>query len=321
MNSRILQLIYVGLVILSVTACRQSQDQTAGEAKAEPIARKFAAQDGGLSDYWYQGEAEISSYELSQNRYADTHPGEAVMIFVTEDFLTGKQVKDEFPLTTNSIKVLKNNQLRKFPTGIYDYSMMTSVFTPVRASEFPYTLKVSTSSQEWCGHTYMQINKEKRRYRMRLHSYFEEEADQMTEAPLAILEDELYNRIRINPEGLPTGELELFPGTMYCRLTHTPFEAQPATATLDAYEGNTFEGEKLRAYRLSYPDQRRTLEIVFEAEPPYIIVGWTDTYPSLFDGALRTTIAKRKRTLLDPYWKHNSLKDMSLRQKLKIEGI
>lgn len=321
MNSRILKFAYTALFLLSLIACGSRQGDAGQEAKPETVVWKTAGQSAGLSDYWYQGKAEISSYELSQNRYADTHPGEAVLIFVTEDFLTGKQVKDEFPLTSGSTKVLKLNHLRKFPTGIYDYSMMISVFTPVETEAFPYTLKVSSSSQEWCGHTYMQINKEADNYRMQLHSYFEDEADQVEEVPLAILEDELFNRIRINPDGLPTGTIELFPGTLYCRLTHSPFKPARATAILEEYKGNTFAGDQLKAYRLDYPDQRRTLEIVFESEPPYVIVGWTDTHPSLLDGALRTTTARRKETLLDPYWEHNSLQDTSYREKLKIGGI
>jgi len=65
-----------------------------------------------LDDYWYQGKAEISSYQLEQARYSDVHPGEAVLVFVTEDFLTDKQVKNDNYTNKNSalINFLKHRK-------------------------------------------------------------------------------------------------------------------------------------------------------------------------------------------------------------------
>jgi len=132
-----------------------------------------------FNDYWYAGEAEITSYELVQARYGEKRNGQAVLIFVTEDFLPDLQVKDESS-SGEGISVLKLNYTKKFYTGIYPYSMMSSVFTPVKNEDYPSTLKVSTSSQEWCGHTYLQVNHENEAYRVTGHSYFESEADQET---------------------------------------------------------------------------------------------------------------------------------------------
>ena len=54
-----------------------------------------------LDEYWYQGKAEISRFELQQSRYGEVHQGDAVMIFVTEDFRTDIQVKLEMkPIKT-----------------------------------------------------------------------------------------------------------------------------------------------------------------------------------------------------------------------------
>lgn len=312
------------LSFLWLTACGPGEPaprETGEAARTVATADVFDNSAGGLSDYWYQGEAEVTRYELQQNRYGDVHAGEAVMIFVTEDFLTDKQVKNDRYQNPNSVLILKNNMIRKFPTGIYDYSMMTSVFTPVETSKNPMTLKVTTSSQEWCGHTFMQVNWEEDGYRTTLHSYFEKEADQVTKAPHAILEDELYNRIRIHPDGLPTGDLTILPSTMYVRLRHHPFEPVQAQATLHNYEGTDFTGEQLQAYRLVFPDHDRTLEIVFEKEAPYRIAGWTDRYPSMFDGQMRTTIARATKTIMTAYWQQNSREDQHLRRKLGLTGI
>lgn len=293
--------------------------KTPNATPVRTVAFAFADQDPGLSDYWYQGKAEISRYDLQQNRYQDVHPGEAVAIFVTEDFLTDKQVKNDNYSNPNSTPVLKTNLLRKFPTGIYDYSIMSSVFTPTKVSEYPQTLKVSTTSQDWCGHAYMQLNYEAGQYHMQLNSYFENEADQEKDVEYAMLEDELFNRIRINPEGLPTGKVDVIPATTVIRLRHLPFKSYTADATHGDYTGTDFEGEKLKAYTLSYPELRRELSIVYQAEAPYLIEGWKDTYPSAFDQQPRTTLARRTTTILSPYWKLNGRENLAERQRLEME--
>ena len=47
--------------------------------------------------YWYQGQAELNTYDLEQYRYGEKRNGEAVLIFVTEDFSREKQVKLDNP--------------------------------------------------------------------------------------------------------------------------------------------------------------------------------------------------------------------------------
>lgn len=300
-------------------AQKTSEGQVLSAAPAKTVAFTFAEQSPVLSDYWYQGKAEISRYDLQQNRYQDIHPGEAIAIFVTEDFLTDKQVKNDNYTNPNSTPVLKTNLLRKFPTGIYDYSIMTSVFTPTKVAELPQTLKVSTTAQDWCGHAFMQLNYEAEQYRMQLHSYFENEADQDKKVGYAVLEDELFNRIRIHPEGLPTGQIDIIPSTTVIRLRHLPFKTYTAQAAHGDYSGNDFEGDHLKVYTLEYPQLQRELSIVYQAEEPYIIEGWKDTYPSAFDQQPRTTLARRTNTILSPYWKLNSREDMPERQRLEME--
>lgn len=310
----------MGLFLAGVSSCQPSNPHSESNPSrpARPVALTFADAPVRLGDYWYQGKAEVNSFELSQNRYSDLHPGEVVLVFVTEDFLTDKQVKNESYQSDRSAKVLKMNKLQRFVTGIYDYAIMTSVFTPVDVGKFPYTLKVTNTSQDWCGQTYQQVNFRDDHYQTQLFSYFEREGDQQGEVPLAALEDEIFNRIRMNPESLPTGVTTMLPSAMFCRLMHVPFTVQPATASLGPYSGNQFDGEELRAYRVEFPQLNRTLEIVFEGKEPYRIAGWTDSYPSLVDGQPRTTIARRKQTLLNAYWQHHNREDGNLRQQLEL---
>lgn len=276
-----------------------------------------AKEDTKLDDYWYQGKAEISSYQLEQARYSDIHPGEAVLVFVTEDFLTDKQVKNDKYTNKNSAPILKNNFLRKFTTGVYDYSLMTSIFTPTETNKFPKTQKVTISSQDWCGQSYMQINQQKNQYKVELRSYFESEGDKNYTVDGAMLEDEIYNRIRMNPDKLPTGKTQLIPSVAIGRLMHIDMQPKEVVISKYSYTGNEFEMDNLMAYEINYPDLKRKLTIFYQNKAPYIIEGWIDTYTAISRQQL-TTKATRKKTILSPYWKQHGTKDAKLRKDLGL---
>ncbi len=304
-----------------VSACNNTETQrTTAPQTATLTAATFKNAPAKLDDYWYQGKAELNRYELQQNRYNDVHPGEAILVFVTEDFLTDKQVKNDQYKNPNSINVLKTNQIRRFATGIYDYSIMTSVFTPVQVEKHPQTLKVTNSTQDWCGQAFMQLNWLDNQYQTQIRSYFENEADQNFAVPYAMLEDELFNRIRLNPNSLPIGKINILPSLSIARLLHQPFQSETAEATLQVYSGNEFKGENLQSYLIKFTTKNRTLEIIFENKPPYVIAGWKETYPG-FDGKIRETIAKRTQTVVTKYWEQHNLNDKNLREALGVEGF
>ena len=269
--------------------------------------------------YWNEGLAEISVFTLQQNRYKETHTGNVINVFVQEDFLYEKQVKNDNYTNPKSTKILKNIQIRKFNTGIYDYSVFNSVFTPVQRSKFPNTLKISSSSQEWCGNTYLQLNLGYRdNYDIELRSYFENEGDKNFEIRTNLLEDELYNLLRLNPSMLPIGTIDIIPSAIYLQLQHKEIRSYQANTELKGYKGNDFNGKNLQSYAIRYPKLERTLEIVFENQAPFKIVGWIDTYPSLFDKKSRRTIARLSKTKRLDYWNKNSLSDSKLRSELGL---
>jgi hypothetical protein len=272
-----------------------------------------------LDKYWYQGKGELNVYELEQNRYQGIHPGEALLIFVTEDFLTDKQVKNDSYKNPNSTAILKMNGITRFTTGLYDYSIMTSVFTPVKSQDFSRTLKVTQSAQDWCGQVFSQINLQNEQYQYKLFSYFESEGDEQKEAAANFLEDEVMNRIRMDYSSLPVGDdLKVIPGLTFLRLRHQSYQAYTANASLTDYAGTEFSGEALKVYTVEYPEFKRTLNIVFSSVAPYYIEGWIDEYPSAFDGKLRATKATRKKTIQDDYWSKNrpTAANASLRNEL-----
>ncbi len=294
------------VLILAAYTSTQSQD-------------KVYKKPAGFNKYWYSGEAEITSFELKQARYGEIHDGEAVLVFVTEPFSRSKQVKldDWQTKSDDNISVMKLNFTKKFLTGIYPYSMMSSTFTPVSMDKHPDMLKVTTSSQEWCGHTFTQLNLGDNCYQLRAFSYFESEGDINTEVPRSILEDEIWTRIRLNPDGLPVGDVRILPGTFYLRLRHQQAKPQKAQASLEKLDRSEYEDAQHMKYSIQYDN--RLLSIYFDMNFPHEILGWEESYMSGFGDPQRlTTTAKRINTIKSAYWGKNSNTDRELRKELGL---
>lgn len=278
---------------------------------AKPIPVPTPAQ---WSAYWNQGKAELTSYDLDQARYGELHPGHAVLVFVTEPFSRSKQVKLDSPGGRDEVQVLKLNHTRKFNTGVYPYSIMRSVFTPVDGSSG--TIKVSSSTQEWCGHVYMQLNlRNGGGYDGRLFSYFESEGDRALDVPKGtVLEDDVWTLIRIDPNRLPLGNVSMLPNSTYLRLRHVPVTPRSAQATLTETKGGY-------AYEVKYTDIDRTLRIEFEAAFPWRITSWNETQPTGWGFSKRslTTRATKKKEIMTDYWSKNRRADAKLRKALGLD--
>lgn len=265
-----------------------------------------------FGSYWFQGKAEISSFDLVQYRYGEPRKGEAVMIFVTEDFSKKKQVKldDHEAAGDDAVKVIKMNKTKDFLTGIYPYHMMLSVFTPV--FDPSSALKVTASTQEWCGHSFTQLNKVRTQYKGQAFSYFESEGDRSFSLTHAIPEDDLWNLIRIDPNQVPLGKIKLIPGLFNQRFTHIPLDVEDAEVSMVDLEGF---GKELV---IEYEHGKRILKIQFQDNAPYEITGWEEIR-AMEDGNEETTTAKRKAMIQVDYWNKNKLGDESLRNTLKLK--
>ena len=272
-------------------------------------------------DYWYNHGAEISRFTLQQMRYGEIHEGDAVLVFVTEEINPALQVKADYPGPQN-VPILKLNAVRKFFTGIYPYSIMTSVFTPVDVLKHPLPLKITASSQEWCGHVYTQINLSDDEYRVRVHSYFEKEGDRDFKIKNYVPEDAIWTRMRIAPNGLPRGEFFMIPGTVYARLAHRPLRPQKAVAVLNAVSEKSLEGSPMVRYEINFPAEQRILRIYFEKEFPYRIQKWEESYRGLaaMGAKVMTTRATRTHTIMDAYWQHHGNRDRVLLKKLGLSA-
>ncbi len=263
-----------------------------------------------FNQYWNQGSAEISSYALEQARYGELHEGHAVLIYVTEPFSKQQMVKSDYPNSEN-IAVLKLNATKKFTTGIYPYSMMTSSFFPL-GEKASNAIKMSTSVQDWCGQSFMELERRKE-LNLNIHSYFQGESVENAKYPLVALEDDIWSIIRIKPADLPVGEFSMVPGFFYLNLKHQNFEDILCSATI------TTHGE-YSEYTIKYPSIARTLSIQFESKFPYRIMSWEEQY---YDGygvekQLLKTKATKIKTLQIDYWNKNKVADRALRKTLGL---
>lgn len=270
--------------------------------KEKPSKDKKRELSEAFKNYWYAGNAEITSYKLFQERYGELREGTAVNIFVTEDFLREEQVKADTPSEEN-IPVLKLNQTKNYITGIYPYSVMTSTFTPTNSKN--NAIKITHSTQEWCGHVYVQLNN-RDEFEIQSHSYFEGEADKEVTLEKTWLESDLWSYIRMNPEQLPTGDFKMIPSFEYFRMSHKKIEAHEASASVTV-------GDSISNYEVMYPSLKRKLKIYFSSSFPYTIERWEETNAN----GLVTSSEKMKR-IKTAYWSQNSTTFERLRDTLGL---
>ncbi len=305
-------IVILAIVVTLFTSCNEKFEvnnkkltalsETETKMPKKSLSKKF-------KEYWYAGNAEITSYTLEQARYGEIREGKAVKIFVTEPFLKTKQVKADGSNPDN-IPVLKLNATKNYLTGIYPYSIMTSSFYPVHDNT--HAIKVAFSSQEWCGQVYAQLNNRKE-FQISSHSYFETEADEDIVLDKSNLEDEIWNRIRIDPMALPIGDFNMIPSLEFIRLTHKDLKAYKANAKLTTENG-------LSTYEISYPELSRTLAITFSEVFPFSIENWSDSSKSGYGENAQTLTSKGAKIarLKTPYWRQNGNKDLYLRDSLGL---
>ena len=247
MNMRFATRFASATLLVFFAACAPAPDNPAAKA-AIPVPEKdkfepkdSPAFDAAFWETWGDGSAELAAYDLTYTRYGRTRGGTAVTIFVSETFSSDARVKadsgkhpprDEFP-------VMKLNLVQDFPTGIYDYNLMTSVFVSAKAAnDLPAgtATKVSFSAQEWCGHVYMQALFDSHAARLTSHSYFDGEGDQQSAIEQSrdrLSEDALMHWARgMARPVLKPGEskrIEMLASLERARLTHKPLTNVLAT--------------------------------------------------------------------------------------------
>lgn len=305
-------IIFGTLSIFLLVGCSEtSMNIVAPESEMEAeIVSKTGTSSKEDASYWYSGEAEITSFRLEQARYGEIHEGTAVFVYVTEPFSPESFTKAERS-GSKGVPVLKLNQTRKFNTGIYPYSIMTSSFFPFKEGD--HSIKVSSSSQEWCGHTYMEVRNQKSKYfQVDVDSYFEGESIVASSSAVALMEDDVWTMIRLR-DNLPTGKVSMYPSLAATRLLHMEYKPYSCNISIEDKGTSTF-------YSLEYPELDRTLTIEFEQAHPRKVIGWTEKNYSGYGSKRKqlTTTATRMKSINTDYWSKNSLADSTYRKALNL---
>ncbi|PWJ43920.1 hypothetical protein [Sediminitomix flava] len=291
-------------ILVFLWACSQ---QSSEHVKQEPILEPSTS----FNTYWYNSKAEITSYHLEQPRYGEYRSGNAVLIFVTEPFSKTRFVKLDQPDKKDGVSVLKCNLMKNFDTGIYPYSLMQSVFTPVTSYQIPASLKLTLSNQEWCGQYFTSIMNQDDYLSYFSQSYFEGEELIKKKMPKYLLEDEVWNIIRINPDELPEGDQMVIPSMLTQQMRHKELKAEKATLSLFQNP----QDSSLYTYRIVYHSINRELKIHFKSAFPHEIQSWEETFISGNGKNAQPMTAKatlNKRMMVD-YWNKNRNEDAYLR--------
>jgi hypothetical protein len=321
--------------------------EKAGKAhvvKEGPAGAPTVAPSPGFLQYWKSGLAELSSYEATTRRYGEVRKAQAVLVYVYEELNDDTRIKVESPRTpaAKQVPVLKLNHVLKFNTGVYDYSVMTSVFAGLSGpgvSRFLEPRKVSLTSQEWCGHVYHHVLPRREGLVSALHSYFEAEGDSTVVIPYPaadpvrlagtaikggagaasaapgriFYEDEMPILVReLDGPWLNTGEsrtLHLVPSLWETRKRHVPLAFREATLTKHGTETlDTRQGSRESVkWVLSW--EGHAMAYYVDTAKPRRLLRWDDGR-----GERGDLIASRRRT----YWERNRNADEPLRKELGL---
>jgi hypothetical protein len=265
--------------------------------------------------YFQSKGAEVSSYKTVQLRYGELRECISVLIFVPEHLNIDTRIKVENYQATKpekQIQVLKLNRVLKFNTGVYDYSLMTSVYSaakPLFGAPSFYPMKISIAVTEWCGNYYGHIIPETGKVRSVSHSYFEAEGDKdyyLNLPPDFFYEDNFPIIIReFNGEFMKIGEKRSFnilPSLWSFRIAHIPLSFEKGTIDKKTGDSSTIKWVLSRG---SF-----TTEYWTSKEYPHKILRWKDSEGG--SGELIESIQEK-------YWQKHGNADLPLRTKLGLQ--
>lgn len=273
-----------------------------------------------FANLWYDGNAELSSYDVKVSRYGQIREGKRLMVFVTEPLRLATLVKPDIRLhDEDQVRVIKLNDVLDFVTGIYPYHVYTSIFMSVENRDRFKTgdlVKSVFSSTEWCGVVNERIENRGNEFFGKLSSYFESEGDKeyrLKNDGLMFTEDLLWVMIReLKGDILKNGEsrdIVVFPSHWNRRKAHAGWESKKGK--LEKNDSSIVKTRigKIEANNLSWSYGEYKIDVKVEKEYPHRILAWSDT-------------AGQKGDLYfsyrAPYWQMNDPKFVKERSKLGL---
>ena len=255
--------ICITLAVVYAFAKKATIFQQESKPKVETVVPINQETNKTFTDYWKKDKIEITTYELKEDSIL---VGEGSLTF-SIDYVEGVN-------KTDSIQVLHSDFSGKIHKDNYDYSAMTSTYSPLNQTLRPHAMKVINSVQEPAINSFLELSQIPKSYEIESYNTFKEKTKKHFILERKNLEDELWAKIRMNPNGLPMGDIEIIPSFAYWQSVKKSPNIYEAKAVLKDYLGTEFTGKKLKIYSLEYPDLKRNLSIVFEGNFPFEIVGW-----------------------------------------------
>jgi hypothetical protein len=253
----------ITLAVIYAFAKKATIFQQESKPKVETVVPINQETNKTFKDYWKNGKIEITKYDLKEDSIS---VGEGSLSF-NIDYVEGVN-------ETDSIQVLHSDFIGKIHKENYDYSAMTSTYLPLNLTLRSHAMKVINSVQEPSGNSFLELLQIPKSYEIVAKNTFKKKTKEHFVLERKNLEDELWTKIRMNPNDLPTGEIEIIPSFAYWQSVRKSPNIYEAKAELKGYAGTEFTGKKLKIYSLDYLDLKRNLSIIFEGEFPFEIVGW-----------------------------------------------
>ncbi|MCU0425360.1 MAG: hypothetical protein MUF71_07010 [Candidatus Kapabacteria bacterium] len=296
----------------------QTESQSASELKnTVQIPAEFW-------QFWSDGKAEISTYKGTQVRYNEERPCTSVLIFVSEPFNAEKQVKADAPDGSGIYtSVLKLNHVKRFQTGIYAYSLMTSVFTPLtpttvgKAVYNPAApLKITFSGQEWCGMVFHQLNRQADKSMLsHSRSYFEVEGDKQESFAAddeTLFGDDVFIAVREVLKPLATGKRKFYHTLEHARISHKALMA--AEVTVSKSDAMTrFRGADVPVTAWTLAGENFEWKFTVEKQYPRRILAF-----QFAENGRVIEQAELHESARLPYWKLNATADEHYLQELGL---
>ncbi len=255
--------ICITLAVIYAFAKKATIFQQEPKPKVETVVPINQETNKTFTDYWKNSKTETTKYELKEDSIS---VGEGSLTF-SIDYVEGVN-------KTDSIQTLHSDFTGEIHKENYDYSAMTSAYLPLNLTIRPHAMKVINSVQEPTVNSFLTLSQIPKSYEIIAKSTFKEKTKEHFVLERKNLEDELWAKIRMNPNDLPTGDIEMIPSFAYWQSVRKSPNIYEAKAELKEYAGTEFTGKKLKIYNLDYSDLKRNLSIVFESDFPFEIVGW-----------------------------------------------
>lgn len=244
-----------------------------GKALAAPATHAFDSTWAQVP-LWDDGQAEVALYDARRPQYGKIRSYEAVLIVVKEDFNPAQYVKADPPYEGKPLlPVLKFNFLQSYWTENYPYNLFTSIF--VQRANPAALVKLTMSSQEWCGNTLKEVKTWTRPAELVFHSYWDGEGDGTRPLDLRagdLLEDQLpvsLRSLRFAP-GLEV-RTRVLPSLISNHLRHSTTFAD-AIIRVVGEEALTTPRGQIAAWKVSVEAGELKQTYWFAQEPPHWLV-------------------------------------------------